>query len=68
MSPAALAAHLATDHDQPVEAPTRVLAFVHAAMHHGSACPGGHFHDGDQVRRLWDTTPRIVEVPTHGHT
>src|SRR6266511_4215268 len=30
--------------------------------------PGEHFHDGDQVRRLWDTTPRIAEVPTRGHT
>jgi hypothetical protein len=68
MSPAELAAHLATEHDQPVDGPASVQAFVHAAMHYGGACPGGHFHDGDQVRRLWDTTPRIAEVPTRGHT
>jgi hypothetical protein len=68
MSPGELAAHLAADHDQPVDGPAPVLAFVHAAMHSGSACPGGHFHDGDQVRRLWDATPRIAEVPTRGHT
>lgn len=68
MSPAELAAHLAADHGQPVDGPASVLAFVHAATHNGSACPGGHFHDRGQVRRLWDTTPRIAEVPTRGHT
>ncbi|HEY2958542.1 MAG TPA: hypothetical protein VGM21_10100 [Actinomycetota bacterium] len=68
MSPAELAAHLAVDHGQALDGPSPVLAFVHAAMHHGSACPGGHFHDGNQVRRLWDSTPRITEVPTNGHT
>jgi hypothetical protein len=68
MSPAELTVHLATDHGQPVDGPASVLAVVHAAIHQGSACPGGHFHDGNQVRRLWDSTPRITEVPTHGHT
>jgi hypothetical protein len=41
--------------------------FIHAAMHNGRAHPG-HFHHGDQVLRLWDTTGPIRQVDTCGRT
>jgi hypothetical protein len=41
--------------------------FVHAALHNGRAYPG-HFHHGDQVLHLWDTTGLIRQVDTCGRT
>jgi hypothetical protein len=67
VTPQELSDHLRTDHDQAVDGSAEVLAFVHDAMHNSRAVPG-HFHDNDQVRRLWDATARIAEVDTGEHT
>jgi len=61
-------AHLAQLRDGELFQPLQDQAgFVHAAMHNGRAHPG-HFHHGDQILRLWDTTCHIRQVDTGGRT
>jgi len=48
----ALLAHLENEHGEAV--PPEHAERVHAAMHATRHAPGGHFHWGGRVLRLWD--------------